>query len=157
MRGSRGVGGVRMPHPLEKSQVAICFLRNTCMDPLEKQLNQRPWEMSVQSSVKCVDDLQGYIFQKLLLAWIFSCINKTRNIFKKDIRRLSNTYNFNTIKWRNPFIPPCLCMLEKDVPSKTSEFGSCGYVSGLSFAWCSFRWAICIWIVPNFRHFTSKG
>ena len=26
-------------------------------------------------------------------------------------------------------------MLEKDAPSKTSEFGSCGYVSGLSFAW----------------------
>ena len=32
----------------------------------------------------------------------------------------------------------------KDVPSKTSEFGSCGYVSGLSFAWRSFRRAICI-------------
>ena len=30
----------------------------------------------------------------------------TRNIFKKDIGRLSNTYNFNTTKWRNPLIPP---------------------------------------------------
>ena len=37
------------------------------------------------------------------------CSNKlirTRNIFKKDIRRLSNTYNFNTTKWRNPLILP---------------------------------------------------
>ena len=30
----------------------------------------------------------------------------TRNIFKKDIRRLSNTYNFNTTKLRNPLVPP---------------------------------------------------
>ena len=30
---------------------------------------------------------------------------------------------------KSPYTP-CLCMLEKDVPSKTSEFGSCGYVSG---------------------------
>ena len=26
----------------------------------------------------------------------------------------------------------------KNVSSKTSEFGSCGYVSGLAFTWCSF-------------------
>ena len=33
-------------------------------------------------------------------------ITRTRNIFKKDIRRLSNTDNFNTNNWRNPLIPP---------------------------------------------------
>ena len=34
---------------------------------------------------------------------------------------------------KSPYTPG-LCMLEKDVPSKTSEFGSCGYVSGLSLS-----------------------
>ena len=38
------------------------------------------------------------------LLWMLS--DETRNIFKKDIRRLSNTYNFNTTKWRNPLILP---------------------------------------------------
>ena len=31
---------------------------------------------------------------------------------------------------KSPYTP-CLCMLEKDVPSKTSEFGSCGNVPDL--------------------------
>ena len=44
---------------------------------------------------------------KRLLYWWYRLIHKvTRNIFKKDIRRLSNTYNFNTTKWRNPLILP---------------------------------------------------
>ena len=32
---------------------------------------------------------------------------------------------------------PCPCMPVKKVAS--NKFGSCGYVSCLSFAWCSFR------------------
>ena len=48
----------------------------------------------------------------------FQKIRKTRNIFKKDIRRLSNTdEKRNQIRWFRRNSHPPLCMLE----SKTSE------------------------------------
>ena len=61
MGGSRGGGGqsVRTPTPVN-FQVAICFLRHTGTDPLEKQLDPSgptaSWGRSVSTSVKYVDD-----------------------------------------------------------------------------------------------------
>ena len=43
--------------------------------------------------------------QKWLRVSLFQ-IKQGISLKKNDIRRLSNTYNFNTTKWRNPRIPP---------------------------------------------------
>ena len=57
---------------------------------------------------------------------------ETRNIFKKDIRRLSNTYNLNATKFagfRRNFLP--------SLESKTSEVV-------VSFVWFCAQLALCI-------------
>ena len=81
----------------------------------------------------------------------------TRNIFKKDIRRLSNTDDKrNQIRWfrQNSHLP--LCMLE----SKTSEVVVL-FLPLFRLVLCTsnfFRWAICIRIFFffNFRHSPAR-
>ena len=91
-----------------------------------------------------------------LLTLARTFVEQTRNILKKDIRRLSNTDDKrNQIRWfwRNSHLP--LCMLE----SKTSEVVVL-FLSLFCLVLCtsnSFRWAICIWIFFfNFRHSPTR-
>ena len=72
----------------------------------------------------CFSAVKSWSFEHYLSELFLLCAIKqdmTRNIFKKDIRRLSKTDNFNTTKWRKSPYTPCLCMLEKDVPSKNQR------------------------------------
>ena len=83
-------------------------------------------------------------------------VKLTRNIFKKDIRRLSNTDDKrNQIRWfrGNSHLP--LRILE----SKSSEVVVL-FLSLFCLVLCtsnSFRWAICIWIFFfNFKHSPAR-
>ena len=94
-------------------------------------------------SYNCIYRGNGtFAIKNPLTAWRQPLV-QTRNIFKKDIRRLSNTDNKrNQIRWfrRNSHLP--LCMLE----SKTSEVVGL-FLPLFRLVLCtsnSFRWAICI-------------
>ena len=65
----------------------IAALKTTWLRKIIKN-NNSPWSIIIQSmtDIKNVLNLGTHF------------ITETRNIFKKDIRRLSNTYNFNTTK-----------------------------------------------------------